>query len=235
MHRKSRAAFTAIALSSLLFTPAAWSQGAPWAPATVPTSHSVPPPPPVSPAFDPERVVLAAPRRVVERELPEAPDTAVRPLTPGRVVGQISAGWISGVGGAFGGWLLTLPFLSSRDEGVGFAMMYGGWALATSAVVWRIGEGGRAGGGFLPTLLGATTGAFLGAAMQFWVLDEPENPLPIAVVTGTLSTAGAVIGYALSASGASDLAADERPAVARVTPSLTPTRDGVLLGASGRF
>jgi len=44
-----------------------------------------------------------------------------------------------------------------------------------------------------------------------------------------------VIGYMLSASGASDAAADERPAVARVTPSLTPTRDGVLLGASGSF
>jgi hypothetical protein len=57
---------------------------------------------------------------------------------------------------------------------------------------------------------------------------------PMILVTGSLSTIGAVIGYGLSASSASELAA-AGGMQARVMPTLTPTRDGLVDGPSGSF
>jgi hypothetical protein len=233
MRSISRTVFPALALSSLLFAPAAWSQGAPWSPATVPTAHSVPPPPPpAAPAADDEESV---PMRVRgPRDAEQTFEGPLRPLTPGRVVAQVSLGWLAGAGGGLLGGLASIPAFFSGDDGLGYAMVYASWTLASSATVWVLGRGGRSDGGFVPTLLGGVTGAFVGAALQFWVLHDMRDSSPMILVTGSLSTIGAVVGYGLSASSASELAA-EGGLQARVMPTLSPVRDGLVVGASGSF
>ncbi|MFO0602067.1 MAG: hypothetical protein U0324_02780 [Polyangiales bacterium] len=228
LHRSLAA--LAFALTSLAFAPAVRAQPAPWGDTAVTASHTVPPPPPPA-------------RRVVDLErapgygappvaLPE--ETGPQAISPGRRVGQITGGYFAGAGGALGAALLAAPAFKADEDGLGYAIIYAGWAAVTSATVWGIGRGGRADGSLLATLLGAGAGAVAGAGVQFWLKRDGDREPGFVLLSGALITAGAVVGYGLSASSAEEIAA-EREHGPEVAPTLAASRDGLLVGASGSF
>lgn len=229
MQPRTLALAAGLALTAL--TPAVAAQTAPWAP--VPAPHTGPQSPP--PAFDPEPVALA--RRPMGEMPAEAPPV-VRPLSAARVTAQLVAGFGGGAAGALLGGMLALPAFIDNADTVGYAVIFGGLSLAAATTIWGIGHGGQSDGGFGHTLIGTTSGALVGWALQYGLGAGRDQGGLALLGIGVLTTVGGVIGYGLSASSETQIAARNRSALnlrPPVTPSLALARDGVVLGASGSF
>jgi len=229
MQPRTLALAAGLALTAL--TPAAAAQTAPWAP--VPAAHTGPQSP--RPATDPESVPLA--HRPMGAMPAEAPPV-VRPLSAALVTTQLVTGFGGGAVGALLGGMLALPAFIDNADAVGYAMILGGASIAAATTIWSIGHHHQSDGSFAHTLIGTSSGTLVGWALQYGLGAGRDQGGLALLGIGVLTTVGGVIGYGLSASSESQIAARNRSAInfrPPVTPSLALGRDGVVLGASGSF
>ena len=133
----------------------------------------------------------------------------VPPLKAGRIAGELSFGFLSGLGGTLAGLLGAILYEEISDGGGhgsfdAYDMLFigaiSGYAVGTSIGVSLIGSCGNEKGSFIASLCGSLAGTLISAAIITAIESNPYEPVPewapLAVISAPVI--GATIGFNLS-------------------------------------
>ena len=162
--------------------------------------------------------------------LSSLPDSVLRnmkpPLSPGRILGEVGAGILGSIAGAFGGALIfgAIYYGSGGgvDENAFNAIMITGFSLGSSSGVYLVGNKGNQTGSFWATVSSSAIGGIIGLTIESFVKGNGEIDIKNNGITLTITglIAGALLAHSYSINDTINLSNMTAPEKNKIIESL---------------